>query len=67
MINWYRAYKYNRAASVPIHLPVLLIWGENDAYLITKMAGESIAKCKNGTLKIIKGATHWVLMNSRNW
>jgi len=60
MINWYRAYKYNRYAPVSIHLPVLLIWGENDAYLITKMASESIAKCSRGKLEIIKGATHWV-------
>ena len=60
MINWYRAYKYNTASRGLIHLPVLLIWGENDAYLITKMAGESIDKCKNGKLEIIKGASHWV-------
>ena len=61
MINWYRAHKYNKLPTpVLIQLPVLLIWGENDAYLITKMAGESIDKCKNGKLEIIKGASHWV-------
>ena len=61
MINWYRAHKYNKSASYGlIQLPVLLIWGENDAFLITKMAAESIDKCKNGKLEIIKGATHWV-------
>jgi pimeloyl-ACP methyl ester carboxylesterase len=60
MINWYRAYKYNTASPGSIQLPVLLIWGENDAFLITKMAGQSINKCKNGKLEIIKGATHWV-------
>ena len=60
MINWYRAYKYNKSASGLIQLPVLLIWGENDEFLITKMASESIEKCKNGKLEIIKGATHWV-------
>jgi pimeloyl-ACP methyl ester carboxylesterase len=60
MINWYRAHKYNRLASGDIRLPVLLIWGENDAYLITKMAKASIDKCTNGKLEIIKGATHWV-------
>jgi pimeloyl-ACP methyl ester carboxylesterase len=61
MINWYRAHKYNKAANHHlIQLPVLLIWGENDAFLMTKMAAESINKCKNGKLEIIKGATHWV-------
>ena len=60
MINWYRAYKYNTGSAGSIQLPVLLIWGENDEFLITKMAAQSINKCKNGKLEIIKGATHWV-------
>ena len=60
MINWYRAYKYNNSASGSIHLPVLLIWGENDEFLMTKMASQSIEKCLHGKLEIIKGATHWV-------
>ena len=61
MFNWYRAYKYNQPPNpVLIQLPVLIIWSENDEFLITKMADESINKCANGKLEIIKGATHWV-------
>jgi pimeloyl-ACP methyl ester carboxylesterase len=61
MLNWYRAYKYNNLpTSGMITLPVLIIWGRKDEFLLSKMASKSIDKCVNGKLKFIEGATHWV-------
>jgi pimeloyl-ACP methyl ester carboxylesterase len=61
MINWYRAYKYNTLpTSGTLHLPVLLIWGSKDRFLLPHMAQESIDKCSNGKLVMVGDATHWI-------
>jgi pimeloyl-ACP methyl ester carboxylesterase len=61
MINWYRAYKYNtEPASGMLQLPVLLIWGRKDCFLLPQMAQDSIGKCANGKLVMIEEATHWI-------
>ncbi|PIQ21090.1 MAG: alpha/beta hydrolase [Cytophagales bacterium CG18_big_fil_WC_8_21_14_2_50_42_9] len=61
MINWYRAYKYNSAASAePIEVPTLLIWGKKDQFLNAAMAQPSINKCRNGHLEFLPHATHWL-------
>ncbi|MCW3108158.1 MAG: alpha/beta hydrolase [Segetibacter sp.] len=61
MLNWYRAHKYNTLpASGLVQVPVLLIWGRKDQFLLSEMARPSIDKCINGKLEIIEGATHWV-------
>jgi pimeloyl-ACP methyl ester carboxylesterase len=61
MINWYRAYKYNTATVCGlVQLPVLLVWGRKDRFLLLKMARQSMDRCINGKLEIIDGATHWV-------
>ncbi|MDQ3277863.1 MAG: alpha/beta hydrolase, partial [Bacteroidota bacterium] len=61
MINWYRAYKYNKlTTSGTIQLPVLLIWGRKDSFLLPQMAQESIDRCSNGKLVMVENATHWV-------
>jgi pimeloyl-ACP methyl ester carboxylesterase len=61
MINWYRAYKYNTLpASGTIQLPVLLIWGRKDQFLLPQMAQQSIDRCSNGKLVMVEDATHWI-------
>ncbi|QMU27623.1 alpha/beta fold hydrolase [Adhaeribacter radiodurans] len=61
MINWYRAYKYNLVTTTDlITVPTLLLWGKKDAFLITEMAQPSIDQCRNGKLKFINEATHWL-------
>jgi pimeloyl-ACP methyl ester carboxylesterase len=61
MINWYRAYKYNSTRPKgDIRIPVLLLWGKKDAFLIEEMAQPSIARCRDGQLVMIEGATHWL-------
>jgi len=61
MINWYRAYKYNTLpTSGTIQVPVLLIWGKKDQFLLPQMAQDSIAKCINGKLVMVADATHWI-------
>jgi pimeloyl-ACP methyl ester carboxylesterase len=63
MINWYRAVRYGniaRVSSQKIPTPTLIIWGENDQFLIEQMAHDSLQYCENGQLHIIKDATHWV-------
>jgi pimeloyl-ACP methyl ester carboxylesterase len=61
MINWYRAYKYNSLpTSGTIQLPVLLIWGKKDQFLLSQMAQKSIDKCAIGKLVMVEDATHWI-------
>jgi epoxide hydrolase 4 len=61
MINWYRAYKYNTlSGSGTIQLPVLLIWGRKDPFLLPQMAQASIDRCANGKLVMVEDATHWI-------
>lgn len=61
MLNWYRAYKYNKLPdSGTIQLPVLLIWGKKDNFLLSPMARESINKCAQGKLVVVDDATHWI-------
>ena len=61
MINWYRAYKYNTlSASGTIEMPVLLIWGRQDQFLLPQMAQQSIDRCAHGKLVMVDDATHWI-------
>jgi pimeloyl-ACP methyl ester carboxylesterase len=61
MINWYRAYKYNTLPTSGIlQLPVLLIWGRKDQFLLPEMAQKSINKCTAGKLVMVEDATHWI-------
>lgn len=60
-INWYRAYKYNTLSTAgTLQLPVLLIWGRKDQFLLHQMAQDSIDKCTNGKLVMVENATHWI-------
>ena len=61
MVNWYRAFAQRRPplpANERIEVPVLLIWGTQDAFLICGMAQPSIDLCQNGRLVFFENATH---------
>ncbi|MFD3001666.1 alpha/beta fold hydrolase [Pontibacter toksunensis] len=61
MINWYRAYKYNKLdVTREVTVPTLLIWGMKDTFLNHTMAQPSIEKCTDGQLKFMYDATHWL-------
>ena len=61
MLNWYRAFKYNTPSGAGIlRLPVLLIWGRKDQFLLHGMAQASIGCCTNGKLVMVDDATHWI-------
>ena len=63
MINYYRAV-FRLTLPVPadlrVHLPTLIVWGTDDALLNRELADESLARCDQGRLVFIDGATHWV-------
>lgn len=61
MINWYRAYSFVRPKQAqPLTVPVLLIWGKKDAFLLPQMAGASAALCTNVQLVMLDDASHWL-------
>lgn len=64
MINWYRAafrsMLTGRITAARIEVPVRIIWGERDAFLIKAMAAESLRYCARGELVKFPEATHWV-------
>ena len=61
MINWYRAFfRVPLETNLNIEMPVLLLWGAKDSYLTAKMADQSIKRCPNGQLIVLKNATHWL-------
>lgn len=63
MIHWYRAALRRpppRPADPRIHVPTLLIWGEQDRFLARGLAEPSLAFCDHGRLEPIPEATHWV-------
>lgn len=63
MINWYRAlvrYRPPNPADIRLHMPVLIQWGKQDAFLVHEMAEESVKLCNDGKLIFYDQATHWV-------
>jgi epoxide hydrolase 4 len=63
MINWYRALaRYRPAIPQDSHLsmPVLIQWGQRDAFLSSEMAAESVKRCEQGRLILYENASHWV-------
>jgi pimeloyl-ACP methyl ester carboxylesterase len=61
MINWYRAYKYNKLDTTrEVTVPTLLLWGKKDTFLNYTMAEPSNAKCTDGELVFMNDATHWL-------
>ncbi|MBK9123255.1 MAG: alpha/beta hydrolase [Chloroflexi bacterium] len=63
MINWYRATIRSGVPaldSVRLTMPVLVIWGAMDRFLVAEMARQSVELCDDGRLVLIDDATHWV-------
>ena len=63
MINWYRALLWHRPPTptdIRLHMPVLIQWGKQDAFLSHEMAEESLKLCDQGRLIFYDQATHWV-------
>ena len=62
MINWYRAlFRHTETPSRErVAAPTLVIWGEQDGYLLPEMARESLDYCENGRLEPLPHATHWL-------
>jgi pimeloyl-ACP methyl ester carboxylesterase len=63
MVNWYRAlWRKELPASAELRLPtpLLLIWGERDAFGVHALAESSLRLCENGQAVYLKEATHWV-------
>lgn len=63
MIHWYRAFVRQRPGlptDTRIVIPVLIIWGKRDQFLMPDLAQRSLERCDNGQLVILEEATHWV-------
>lgn len=63
MINWYRAAfraKPEVPANLRVRMPALIIWGTDDAFILRDVAHDALARCDQGRLEFIDGATHWV-------
>jgi epoxide hydrolase 4 len=63
MLNWYRAIGRRTlpvSAELRFVTPILLIWGERDAFGVRALAEASLRLCENGEAVYLKDATHWV-------
>ena len=62
MLNWYRALRRGRRTPERprVSAPTLVLWGTGDRFLRTSMARRSLAFPEDGTLELIRDATHWV-------
>jgi epoxide hydrolase 4 len=68
MLNWYRAIAPEQvpAEGPPrITVPVLMIWGVRDAYLVPELAEASAKFCTNASVASIDDASHWVQYDAR--
>jgi len=62
MINWYRAL-FPASEDPPrehVDAPTLILWGENDKWLLARMAEQSLEYCEDGRLERFPDATHWI-------
>jgi len=62
MIHWYRALFRTRVKfpEKTVRVPTRILWGEQDAFLLTEMAHESVRYCTNADLFTFANATHWL-------
>jgi pimeloyl-ACP methyl ester carboxylesterase len=63
MLNWYRAVwrkDLPRSSELRFMTPVLLIWGELDAFGVRALAEASLRLCENSQAIYLRDATHWV-------
>ena len=63
MVNWYRAIVRARPQPVrqQVDVPTRILWGADDEYLDSEMAHRSIEYCTDGEIRMVDGATHWIL------
>jgi len=62
MINWYRA-SFRHRIKFPdrtVQVPMRILWGERDRFLLSEMAHASWRYCTNGELFTFADATHWL-------
>lgn len=65
MIHGYRAaFRFPPPSRIPadwkVSVPVLILWGEDDRFLETAMARESLAFCTGGRCVTLPGISHWI-------
>jgi len=63
MINWYRALFWHRPQlprDLRVHVPTLMLWGQQDVALSHRMAQPSVDLCDDGQLVFFEQASHWV-------
>ncbi|HEY0106960.1 MAG TPA: alpha/beta fold hydrolase [Rhizomicrobium sp.] len=68
-INWYRAifrHVFEPVAPGAIRVPVRIIWGRQDRYVLPALAEASKALCANAELIYVPEATHWVAQDEPN-
>ena len=59
MLAYYRATRRPHRPPRRVRVPMLLLWGERDAFLQRAIAREGAALCDAGALVFVPGATHW--------
>ena len=62
MINWYRAL-FRARLKFPdktVRVPIRILWGERDAFLLPEMAHESLRYCTNAELFTFANSSHWL-------
>lgn len=63
MLNWYRAlfrYGVPPSRNQRIIPPTLILWGEQDKFILPEAAATSLERCDNGELVTYESATHWL-------
>ena len=62
MIDWYRAaFRFRvKFPDKTLRVPVRILWGERDAFLLKEMAAESLRYCPQGELIAFPDASHWL-------
>jgi pimeloyl-ACP methyl ester carboxylesterase len=61
MINWYRALRLMRRTEPSrITVPVRILWGEQDRFLLPGLARESLRYCDKADLIRFPTASHWI-------
>ena len=64
MLNWYRALfgeDLGTPATHSLSHPILVLWGDRDAFASPDLADQSAALCANVTVKHFGEATHWIV------
>lgn len=69
MLNWYRAGRYaawSGPQPPPVTVPMCIIWGQQDAFLLSSLARQSLAYCTLGELHYLPEVSHWVQHEAAN-